>query len=126
MSLPPTPAMTPRLTDTPTAVLPDLAQVRAFVAVPADFLPDDDLTRMLDAAIAIIVKTCRTPGYTPGATWPAPLVEAVLRRVQRSIATKNLPLGFIDSASEYGPARIPNYDVQIEELEGRYRRVVFG
>lgn len=111
-----------------TADVPDLPELRQWVGVAEEFLPDADLQRMLDGAVEVIAKTCRVPVTETGdpalTGWPSALVSAVLRRVQREIATKNLPLGFVDTAGEYGPARIPNYDVQIEELEGRYRRVV--
>jgi len=118
------------LTAVTVANLPDLAAVRKWVNVPASYLPDEDLGRMFSAAVGVVAEACRVPrGETgdPAPTgWPPALVEAVLRRVQRSIAARNLPLGYIDQASEYGPAKIPAYDVLIEELEGRYRRVVFG
>jgi hypothetical protein len=39
---------------------------------------------------------------------------------------KNLPLGYIDPAGDYGPARIQHYDAMIEELEGGWRMVIFG
>lgn len=111
--------------------LPTLAAVREFVNVPAEYLPDPDLDRMFEGAVEVVAKACRVPrdpitGDTVGTGWPSALVEAVLRRVQRSIAVKSLPLGFVDQSGDYGPARIPAYDTVIEELEGRYRVVVFG
>lgn len=112
--------------------LPSLAQVREWVKVPEAFIPNADLTRMFGAARNKVAATCRVPRTTEGAPdfdsvdWPEELVESILRRVQRSIAAKNLPLGYIDQSGEYGPARIPAYDALIEELEGHLRRVVFG
>lgn len=111
--------------------LPTLEQTRSWVGVPADVLPDADLQRMLGSAIEVVGRSCRVPltpegGPDTAAEWSDSLVSSVLRRVQRSIATKGLPLGYVDASGEYGPARIPAYDVQIEELEGPFRKVVFG
>lgn len=119
--------MTAILTGT---TLPDLDELREFIAIPAAVLSDDDLDRSFKAAIEHVADTCRgvpvADGQVVREEWPARLVEAVLRRVQRAIAAKNLPLGYLDNAGEYGPAKIPTYDSRIEELEGSFRRFVFG
>lgn len=112
--------------------LPDLAAVREWVKIPVTFIPDVDLTRMYGAAKGKVASACRVPVDAEGAPdfdsedWPDELIESILRRIQRSIAAKNLPLGYIDQSGEYGPARIPQYDVLIEELEGHLRKVVFA
>ena len=122
----------------PMSPLPSLEEVREYIAVPAALLDDDELGRMYLAAINTQDLRCRfpvgvveviddagTPTEVP--TRPSTLVQALLRRVQRAVATKGLPLGVIDSAgSEYGPATVPRYDAMIEADEGVYRRVVFG
>lgn len=114
------------------ADLPDtVEEVRGWVKLPAAALGDEDLVRMYRAAVGTVVKSCRVPrdevtGDPVTAGWPSELVQAVLRRTQRQIAAKNLPLGVLDQAGEYGPARIPHYDQLIEELEGPFRIVVFG
>lgn len=97
-------------------------RVRDYVRVSAVAVPDEDLDRMYGAAIRVQSRICTDTDDPP--TWPAPLVQAVLRRVQRSIASKALPLGVLDAAAEYGPARIPLYDALIEDLEISFRRVV--
>lgn len=112
------------------AELPTPEFLRSWVNVPAEYLPEDQLDLMYRAALGKVSTTCRVPldedgnTDTTSAAWPDELVEAILRRVQREIAAKNLPLGYLDQASEYGPARIPAYDVLIEELEGHHRKVV--
>jgi len=100
----------------------DLAAVRAYVQVPAPVLSDADLQRMLDTATADQAARCTVPE-----TVPAPLEQAILRRVQREIAARNLPLGMVGlDASEYGPARIPYYDALVDEHERAYRTQVIG
>lgn len=100
----------------------DLATVRAYIAVPATVLSDEDLQRMLDTALADQAARCAVP--ESGA--PA-LDMAILRRVQREVAARNLPLGMVGlDAAEYGPERLPYYDSLVEEHERAYRNVVLG
>jgi len=107
---------------------PDLPTVRAYVRVPATSLPDEDLDRMMIAA-----ATSQADGRNidrgldtdTGERAPA-LVQAFLRRVQRQIAGKNLPLGMVGvEASEYGPTGIA-LDNLIYELERPYVMAVIG
>lgn len=115
-----------------TADLPTIAQIRDFAELDPGHVADDELIRMWQAGLDRIVRSCRrhipldAEGQPTGTGWPAPLVEAALRRLQRAVAARPLPLGYLNTASEYGPARIPNYDLMIEELEGPFRAVVFG
>lgn len=61
------------------------------------------------------------------ATYPDALAMALLRRVQREVAARNLPLGMVGlDASEYGPTRVPYFDAQIEMHEHPYRRQVLA
>lgn len=112
------------------ASLPSLQDARAWVKVPDTVVDNGELQQMLDAATEHVVKRCRGPVTADGipdlgsTAWPTGLRQAVLRRIQRTIASKNLPLGFLDSSSEYGPARIPLYDALIEQDEGPYRKAV--
>ena len=108
---------------------PDLATVRAYVRVPATSLPDDDLERMMTAA-----ATTQADGRNIDRGYPDPdtgerapaLVQAFLRRVQRQIAGKNLPLGMVGvEASEFGPTVIA-LDNLIYELERPYVMAVIG
>jgi hypothetical protein len=102
--------------------LPDIDTVREYVQVPVTALPDEDLERIYGAEIQSQQRECHHTDYPE--CWPAPLAQALLRRVQRQIAARNLPLGVIDMASEFGPARIPLYDAMISNLETSYRRLV--
>jgi hypothetical protein len=38
----------------------------------------------------------------------------------------SLPLGVLDTASEYGGANIPRFDAEIERLERPFRLTVLG
>lgn len=64
-------------------------------------------------------------GVAP-ASYPVALAQALLRRVQREIAGRNLPLGMVGLESEYGPQSIPAFDALVEHHEHAYRRVVLA
>jgi hypothetical protein len=109
----------------------DLATVRAYVKVPATSLTDEELQRMLAACTADQVARCAVPDplEDPGGydLAEAALDQALLRRVQREIAARVLPLGMVGlDAAEYGPQRLPYFDSLIEEHERGYRMVVLG
>jgi hypothetical protein len=104
--------------------VPDLDQVRAWVKVSAAQISDEDLQQILDAEAGIQARTCRLPEDTPEApgTYPAALARALLRRCQREVAVRNLPLGAIGvEGSEYGPVTLPSWDAEISRLEATYR-----
>jgi hypothetical protein len=96
----------------------DLATVRAYLKVPATSLSDEDLQRMLDASADDQAARC---SWTDG-QYPEALAQALLRRVQREVAARNLPLGMVGlDAAEYGPQRLPYLDSLVEEHERAYR-----
>jgi hypothetical protein len=102
----------------------DLATVRAYLKVPATVLSDDDLGRMFDTAKIDQAQRCHYPGSDalPPEPRPAALDQALLRRVQREVAARNLPLGMVGlDAAEYGPQRLPYLDSLVEEHERAYR-----
>lgn len=188
--------------------VPDLAQVRAWIQVPASAISDEDLGQILDAELAIQARTCRLPvdddmtgpatltvsgyeatvlvdGGPPGRTfrilwgdateeivldvngdataahsyeyagtypaavydverdrilvsgtvtvpgdtvlpaqgiYPAALARAALRRCQREVAVRSLPLGAIGTEqAEFGPVNLPAWDAEIGRLEASYR-----
>lgn len=104
--------------------IPDLDQVRAWVGVPTTAISDEDLQQILDAEQQIQARTCRLPEDTvevPG-VYPAALARALLRRCQREVAVKNLPLGALGvDGTEYGPVRLTSWDAEISRLEATYR-----
>lgn len=107
----------------------DLATVRAYLKVPATALSDEDLTRMLDGCTADQEARCQLPdaataGYEHAV---AALDQSLLRRIQREVAARALPLGMVGlDAAEYGPQRLPYFDALIEEHERPYRLMVLG
>jgi len=104
---------------------PDLAQVRAWVKVPATSIGDEDLQQILDAELAIVARTCRLPETVEGEPepiYPAALARSVLRRCQREIAARNVPLGVLgQDGAEFGPLTVPSWDAEIRRLEASYR-----
>jgi len=112
--------------------IPTLSEVRTWVAVPASAISDADLTQILDAELAIQARTCRLPDdpdpVTGGeATYPAALVRSVLRRCQREVAAKALPLGIVGSdGTEFGPMLLRSWDAEVARLEASYRQVVIA
>ena len=101
---------------------PTAAEVRAYVKVPATALSDADLARMYVAAGDDQTQRCRIPDPYPDA-----LGQALLRRIQREIAARNLPLGVMGAdAAEYAPTKVPTYDALVEHHEAAYRLVVLA
>lgn len=101
--------------------VPTLAEVRAWANVPATVLPDAILQQVLTAELMLQARLCTLP-----LPYPDELAQALLRRVQRHIAARNLPLGLTAEGYEYGPARLPRYDQEIERLEAPHRAVVLA
>lgn len=114
------------------AEIPDLATVRTYIRVPATVLSDEELERMRVTALTDQIARCTWPGLeTPDDPtddqYPDALAQALLRRVQRECAAKNLPLGMVGlDAGEYGPQTLPAYDALISEHERAFRRQVLA
>jgi hypothetical protein len=110
--------------------VPTVTEVRAWVQVPASAISDADLGQILDAELSIQLRTCRVPEDPDPITgeeayFPDPLARSTLRRCQRQIAAKALPLGILGvDASEYGPLVLRSWDAEISRLEASYRQVV--
>jgi hypothetical protein len=111
------------MTTTPPPDTLDLETVRAYIKVPATNLSDEDLQRMVDGCSADQWARCV---WDPAA-YPEGLALALLRRVQREVAARNLPLGMVGlDAAEYGPTRLPQLDALVDEHERAFRRVVLA
>jgi hypothetical protein len=107
------------------ATKPTLAEVRAYVKVPATHLSDEDLQRIYDACTEDQDARCLIP--EDPAAFPSALSQAFLRRVQREVAARNLPLGMVGiDTGEFGPTRLTSLDVLVEEHERRYRKQVLA
>lgn len=99
---------------------PTVEQVREWTGVSASSITDVALQVVVDAEVYGQAQLCRVDPYTPN------LYQAMLRRCARELAARGLPLGLMSGESEYGPARIPSFDAEIERLEGPSRIVVTG
>jgi hypothetical protein len=113
------------------AAIPDLATVRDYIRVPATVISDADLERMRVTALTDQIARCVWPGQETADPadddYPDALAQALLRRIQRECAAKNLPLGVMGlDGGEYGPQSLPAYDALISEHERAFRRVVVG
>lgn len=60
------------------------------------------------------------------AVYPDDLREALLRRVQRNLAMRRLPLAVPTGDADGGPSVIPGRDPEVRRLEGPFRRVTVG
>jgi hypothetical protein len=62
-----------------------------------------------------------TADVEPEATYPEALARALLRRCQRNVAARAVPLGaFGVEGSEFGPVNLPAWDAEISRLESSY------
>ena len=105
--------------------VPSVAEVRAWTSLSPTSVTDAQLQIVIDGELAGQAASCRVPA-DPDA-YPPYLVEALLRRVARFCAARQIPVGLYgDPASEYGPTAVPSFDAEIERVEGPFRIVVFG
>lgn len=82
---------------------------------------DPEKQSALDAEAAAQRAVCRV-----GAVYTADLREALLRRVQRNLAMRKLPLPQPQGDSDNGAAFLPRNDPEVRRLEGPYRKLVIG
>ena len=116
--------------------LPSIETIRHWLQVSATMVDDEELARVSWAEVRGQINACRVPMISPADdpvdvpepdydAWPSDLVQALLRRVGRQLAARGIPLGLVGEG-EYGPARLPSFDAEIERLEGPLRRFAFG
>lgn len=105
--------------------VPDLAEVRDWIKVPVAQLSDEQLQQVIDSELTIQARINEVPEEAPGAVYPPPLAQALLRRCARQVAAKAVPLGMVGAdATEYGPVSLPGWDAEIARLEASYRLAV--
>lgn len=80
-----------------------------------------DLQDALDAEAAAQRSVCRVR-----AVYPDDLRQALLRRVQRNLALRQLPLAVHQGDAEAGPMLLPGRDPEVRRLEAPHRKLVFG
>ncbi len=75
----------------------------------------------ISSETAAQASVCTVP--TP---YPDPLALALLRRVQRALAMRSLPLSVLQGDSESGSTFLPGRDPEVRRLEAPYRKMVGG
>jgi hypothetical protein len=94
------------------------SEIRDWIGVPATVLTDAQLQGVIDAEEAAQAEACDVP---PGGS--PDLDQALLRRVGRAVAARSLPTGLVGVA-EWGMARLPGTDAEINRYEAPYLKVV--
>lgn len=105
------------------AGVPTVDECRAWGNIAAG-VSDADLQAILDSELRIQTDTCLFDTDDGGVTltMPPPLARALIRRVQRQVAVRNIPLAWAsDVAAEYGPLMVPAWDAEVSRLESSYR-----
>src|SRR5262245_27576753 len=97
-------------------VPPSIADVRAWIQVPATLVTDEQLQLVIYAEVLIQGRLCQLREDPQG--YPPELQQAIYRRVAREVAAKGVPLGAFGADSEFGPQRLARWDAEIERLEG--------
>lgn len=111
-------AVTAQATGSP----PDVPAVRAYLKEAGLQWSDAELQDELDAETASQASVCRV-----GAVYPADLRKALLRRVQRALAMRALPLAVLQGDAELGTTTmLPGRDPEVRRLESPYRRRPVG
>lgn len=96
-----------------TVYVPTVEEVAAELGRTVAAIQDAYGTEVADQA-----RRCRVAPYNMA------LAGALVRRVQRSLAMRNLPLGVLQDES--GATRVGSTDPEVRRLEGPYRKVVVG
>ena len=108
---------------------PTMAEVRTAIGVPATALPDVDLQRIYDSCDVSQRERCggmADDDGNPVTDVAPPLNQAFIRRIQREVAARNLPLGMVGIDAEYGATKLPANDTLVEDAERPYRKQVLA
>ncbi|MBQ1042369.1 hypothetical protein KBX03_07605 [Micromonospora sp. C72] len=102
--------------------MPTVADVYVYLGGDgAQSWSDAERQDALDAEAAAQRAVCRVP-----AAYPADLRQALLRRVARNLAMRQLPLGVLQGDAEIGGGIMPGRDPEVRRLEAPYRKLVIG
>jgi len=99
--------------------MPDVTAVANYLGADASSWDTDDLQDALDAEASAQRDRCRVP-----AVYPDSLRQALLRRVQRNLAMRRLPLAVLQGDAE--ATRIGGNDPEVRRFEAPYRKLVIG
>lgn len=109
--------------------IPTVEDCRDWARVSVEAVTDADLGVIRQSELDIQALTCELPDDPDAggqeATYPPALARALLRRVQRQCAARNIPLGFFtDTVAEFGPQQLSSWDAEVSRLESSYRQHV--
>lgn len=110
--------------------VPDVTDCRAWAGVPVTEFSDDQMALVLSSEAEVQQAFCSVDAAAT--VLPDPLVQALLRRVARSVAARGVPLGTLPSSMTgvpdaygtgiaNGPALLPQLDAEVERLEAAWR-----
>jgi hypothetical protein len=107
------------------AELPTMAEVRAWLDVPAAELSAAQLADVYIAEVEAQAAACTTDPYRWG------LRMAIFRRIARANAARGLPLGTLPIQmtgypDAHGALIIPRLDAEIERYEGPWRVIAIA
>jgi hypothetical protein len=105
--------------------VPTIPEIRAWSQISGQ-VTDAQLEQVLAAEVALQDAATRWGEVTtPTGPRPAPLTQALMRRVAREVAARDQALGIVQDA-EYGAVRLSPWDAEIVRLERPYQRQVLG
>lgn len=100
-----------------------VAEVRKWCQVSPASVDDAALEQVIAAELALQCAYCPNVTDDP---WPPVLIQALYQRSARELAARGAPLGLVGSSTEFGLARVPSFDPEIERLEAPHRVVAFA
>lgn len=101
--------------------MPTVDDVARYLKSSAASWSEADLQDELDAELEHQQAKCGVR-----AIYPEPLRMALLRRVQRALAMRALPLAVMQGDADGGSQLLPGNDPEVRRLEGPYRKLVTG
>lgn len=110
---------------------PTVEDVEAYLAQAGVTYAETDVESALDAETAAQAAVVRFPADPEAPADPLPypsdLLEALLRRTHRLLTLRAIPLGYQQSATEFGTAQTRiGLDIEIRRLEAPHRKLVLG
>ena len=120
-----TPEVTPFTVyaETPGGAVPNLEAVKEYLSSNGGTSQEDDtIEGALAAETRAQARVCRIP-----ATYPEDLGEALMRRVARNLAARQVPIAQITSFDGgQQVSRVPSWDNEVRRLEGPFRKVILA
>lgn len=100
----------------PGAGYPSLAELRAWLKVPATVLDDAQLSVIAAAEQAQQGELV----WSSSPDAPDDVIAAFYRRCARHASAKAIPLGILGADAEFGAVRLSRWESEVERLESAY------